>query len=111
MSSNLILNIPHSSTRLHTWKKKVMNPLFQNKGHIRYLKKLLADETIPMFSVAVISEKCDLSTVTGSHRGAYIFNIKEFSTKMEELICSKRRSLNEEQLEKVKTALKTQLQN
>ena len=89
----------------NTWKKKVMNPLFQNKGHIRYLKKLLAEETIPMFSVAVISEKCDLSAVTGSHRGEYIFNIKEFSSKMEELICSKRRSLNEEQLEKVKTVL------
>ena len=89
----------------NTWKKKVMNPLFQNKGHIRYLKKLLADETIPMFSVAVISEKCDLSAVTGSHRGEYIFNIKEFSSKMEELIYSKRKSLKQEQLEKMKAVL------
>ena len=92
----------------NTWKKKVMNPLFQNRGHIRYLKKLFADETIPMFSIAVISEKCDLSAVTGSHRGEYVFNIKEFSTKMEELISSKRKSLNEGQLAKVKTVLKNQ---
>lgn len=88
-----------------SWTKQYMNPLFQNKGHIKAMKKLLNDETVPMFSVAVVSDKCDLSKITGRHRGEYIFGLKEFATKLEELIWYKRKVLSESRVEEIRAAI------
>lgn len=87
---------------------KNRHPIFQNRLHIHYLKKLFEDETIPMFSVAVISDKCDISAVTGSHRGEYVFNIKNFTSNLEGLISRRRNILDEKHMKKVQTLLKIQ---
>ena len=92
-----------------TWTSMPKNPVFQNRGHIKAMKKLLKDDTIPVFSVTVISDKCDLSQITGSHRGEYIFTIKDFSSKLEELISIKRKVLSESRVEEVKEILIPQI--
>ena len=89
----------------NTWTKQLMNPIFQNKGHIHYLKKLLADETIPLFSVAVLSDKCDFNEIKGKRKGLSIFSLKNFSMAMEELVDCKREVLDECKIEKTKMVL------
>lgn len=44
-------------------KEHFLNPIIQNKGHIKYLKKLLGDD-ITMHSLIVFSERCTLKDVT-----------------------------------------------
>lgn len=87
------------------WTNKQLNPLVQNRKHIKAMKNLLNDETIPIISVAVVSDKCDLSKITGRHRGEYIFGLKEFATKLEELIWYKRKVLSESRVEEIRAAI------
>ena len=44
-------------------KEHFLNPVMQNNLHIKWLKNLLQDETIPMHSVIVFSERCILKKV------------------------------------------------
>lgn len=44
-------------------KEHFLNPVMQNKLHIKWLNSLLQDETIPMHSVIVFSERCTLKKV------------------------------------------------
>ena len=44
-------------------KEHFLNPVMQNNLHIKWLKNLLQDETIPMHSVIVFSERCTLKKV------------------------------------------------
>lgn len=44
-------------------KEHFLNPIMQNKLHIKWLRSLLQDETIPIHSVIVFSERCTLKKV------------------------------------------------
>lgn len=44
-------------------KEHFLNPVMQNKLHIKWLKNLLQDESIPIHSVIVFSERCTLKKV------------------------------------------------
>lgn len=44
-------------------KEHFLNPVMQNKLHIKWLKSLLQDESIPIHSVIVFSERCTLKKV------------------------------------------------
>lgn len=44
-------------------KEHFLNPIMQNKLHIKWLKNLLQDEAIPVHSVIVFSERCTLKKV------------------------------------------------
>lgn len=46
-------------------KKQFYNPISQNKGHIRQLRKYIP-EKIPIYSMIVFSERCELKNVTTS---------------------------------------------
>lgn len=44
-------------------KEHFLNPIMQNKMHIKWLKSFLADEKFPIFSIIVFSERCTLKQV------------------------------------------------
>ena len=44
-------------------KKRFYNPIAQNKGHIRQLRKYIP-ERIPIYSMIVFSERCELKNIT-----------------------------------------------
>lgn len=46
-------------------KKQFYNPIAQNKGHIRQLRKYIP-EKIPIYSMIVFSERCELKNITTS---------------------------------------------
>lgn len=43
-------------------KNRFYNPIKQNRGHIKWLSRYLADNT-PLFSIVVFSERCELKKV------------------------------------------------
>ncbi len=46
-------------------KKTFLNPIIQNKGHIKWLKQYLGEEKeYPIYSYIVFSERCELKDVT-----------------------------------------------
>ena len=45
-------------------KEHFLNPIIQNNLHIKWLKHLIQDEAIPVYSVIVFSERCALKNVT-----------------------------------------------
>ncbi len=46
-------------------KEYFLNPIMQNKGHIKWLKRYLGDEKeFPVYSYIVFSERCELKNVT-----------------------------------------------
>lgn len=51
-------------------KVKFYNPIMQNKGHIKYLKSYLGNESIDYFSYIVFSERCELKKIELSPGGA-----------------------------------------
>lgn len=55
-------------------KEHFLNPIMQNNLHIKWLKNLLQDETIPMHSVIVFSERCTLKKVNIASRNVAVIN-------------------------------------
>lgn len=45
-------------------KEHFLNPIMQNKLHIKWLKNLIQDESIPVHSIIVFSERCTLKKVS-----------------------------------------------
>ena len=41
-------------------KHRFFNPIWQNRGHIKWLREFLHDENLPCFSLIVFSERCEL---------------------------------------------------
>lgn len=45
-------------------KTKFYNPIFQNKGHIKWLQQFLGDQPLPLYSYIVFSDRCTLKNIT-----------------------------------------------
>jgi hypothetical protein len=46
----------------------------QNKGHLKWLKKFLADQTLPFYSYIVFSDRCTLKDITLTSGKHYVVN-------------------------------------
>ena len=64
----------------NTFRKPAMNPVRQNETHVKRLKKLVKDSSIPVWSIIVISGKCDFSSIRLSKKteNTYMFHLKNF---------------------------------
>ena len=45
-------------------KNHFYNPIMQNKGHLKWLQTFLADQTLPLYSYIVFSNRCTLKNIT-----------------------------------------------
>lgn len=45
-------------------KRQFFNPIFQNKGHLKWLQAFLSDQTLPLYSYIVFSDRCTLKNIT-----------------------------------------------
>lgn len=55
----------------NSMKNKFYNPIKQNRSHIKWLGQYLKD-TVPLFSVVVFSERCELKKVTVESPDIYV---------------------------------------
>lgn len=44
-------------------KEHFLNPIIQNKGHLKWLKEYLGNDTLPFYSYIVFSERCTLKDI------------------------------------------------
>lgn len=45
-------------------KTRFFNPIMQNKVHLKWLQNFLADDTLPLYSYIVFSDRCTLKDIT-----------------------------------------------
>lgn len=45
-------------------KNRFYNPILQNKGHLKWIRAFLGDETLPFYSFIVFSDRCTLKNIT-----------------------------------------------
>ena len=73
-------------------RKPAMNPIRQNETHVKRLKKLIKDSSIPVYSIIVISGKCDFSAIrpaensAGKTENTYLFHLKDFVQGIREIM-------------------------
>lgn len=53
-------------------KHKFYNPIWQNKTHIKYLREYLAEWEIPMYSLIVFSDRCELKDISVYSDNVYV---------------------------------------
>lgn len=58
-------------------KHRFFNPIWQNRGHIKWLKDFLRNEAIPFFSLIAFSERCELKKVQYRENGCSVINRNE----------------------------------
>lgn len=83
----------------HT-KIRFFNPIRQNEGHIKAIKKALDGyEDIPFYSLIVFSKRCKLKKITVTSERTYVFNRPALRRTVQDL--SKESILTEEQIHAV----------
>lgn len=70
-SRNWIQILPKGKGRSH--KEKFLNPIIQNKVHIKWLKKQIGED-IPVHSIIVFSQRCTLKKITIESPNVYVIN-------------------------------------
>ena len=55
-------------------KNQFYNPIWQNKGHLKWLQTFLADQTLPFYSYIVFSDRCTLKDITLTSGKHYVVN-------------------------------------
>ena len=74
--------LPQGQGRSH--KEHFLNPIMQNKLHIKWLKNLVG-ETVPIHSVIVFSERCTLKKVSVESKDIFVINRNRISSIVEEI--------------------------
>lgn len=82
-----------------------MNPIKQNAQHVKYLKKLIGDESIPVFSISIVSEKCDFRSIDVSTPDTYLFHLKEFTLGIKGIIETADPEVSQAKAEEIKRVL------
>lgn len=60
--------------RRRTQKNHFYNPIWQNNGHIKWLQAFLGDQTLPIYSFIVFSNRCTLKNITLTSSNHYVVN-------------------------------------
>lgn len=57
-------------------KNHFYNPIMQNEGHIRYLKKLIGRDDVPFYSYIIFSDRCEFKTKFESEKARVLHRCK-----------------------------------
>lgn len=88
-------------------ERLVMNPLVQNSGHVRYIEKLINDPSVPVHSIAVLSEKCDSSGISHSKSDSFMFHLKDFTTGIRGIMDVSEAKVTDSKLEEIERHLES----
>ncbi len=91
-------------------KHQFFNPIWQNRGHIKWLKAFLQDESLPCFSLIVFSERCELKKLTFYDENCKIIHRDEMFLTIRSIWKRHPDALTEEQVKSIYDSLSV-LQN
>lgn len=57
-----------------TKKSHFLNPIIQNKGHIKWLQKYVGQEDLPMYSFVIFSDRCTLKNINLTSNTHWVIN-------------------------------------
>lgn len=83
-------------------KEYFMNPIIQNKVHLKWLKAYLSDfENIPFYSYIIFSERCELKDITLTSDQHYVIQRYEVFDSVVENVSLKGKILTEDVISKI----------
>ena len=85
-------------------KHRFYNPVRQNRGHIKWLNKCAGD--IPMYSVIVFSERCELKKITVSSKNVWVIQRNQTNSIVRQIWKEAEDVLMEEQVDSLYEKLK-----
>ena len=91
-------------------KNRFFNPIWQNRGHIKWLKAFLRNEAIPFFSLIVFSERCELKKMQYRENGCSVINRNELFSELKYYWKNAPDMLTEAQMQEIYDSLQV-LQN
>lgn len=90
------------SGRYGVEKYHFYNPVMQNENHIKYLRSYLkADNTLPVFSVVVFSNHCELKNVFVNHEKVLVLQKHELSYLFPKVIKNQKSVLSDIEIEAI----------
>lgn len=66
-------------------KRHFYNPIMQNEGHIRAIKRVLGDTSIPMYSIIVFSDQCVFKDLTYDYSAVNVIHRRNLRSVVSEL--------------------------
>lgn len=85
-------------------KNQFYNPILQNRSHIKWLKAFIGEE-IPMFSIIVFSERCELKKITVESKEIKVIKRERTYATVREIWEASPDILSEEQIEEIDSML------
>lgn len=90
-------------------KNQFYNPILQNKTHVKWLRQYVG-EMIPLFSIIVFSERCELKKLTVETSNASVVQRHQVSSIVKDIWNCTPDALTEEQIESIYEKLKERTQ-
>jgi hypothetical protein len=87
-----------SGRKVH--KEHFLNPIIQNKLHIRWLKKQIG-EGVPVYSVIVFSERCELKKVEVNSTDIYVLKRDMLKKTVGQIAATTGKTLSREQMDEI----------
>ena len=82
-------------------KEHFLNPIMQNKLHIKWLKSFLDNEEIPLYSIIVFSERCTFKKVNVLNETVKVVKRDMLAQTVNKLQCSAAAVLTQEQIDNI----------
>jgi predicted RNA-binding Zn-ribbon protein involved in translation (DUF1610 family) len=86
-------------------KIKFYNPILQNAGHIKNIRKVVNSDSIPIHSLIVFSQRCELKKVTFSDSNAFVIKRKYLKRTVKMIDKKYANALTREQVEQISKKL------
>ena len=86
-------------------KSRFLNPIIQNKGHIKWLDNYLNNQEIPFYSYIVFSERCTLKDITLSSNDQKVINRNMVGRSVNKNIESNDKVLYKERIDEIYNVL------
>lgn len=85
----------------HSQKERFFNPIIQNNVHLKWLRNYLQNDSIPLYSYIVFSERCKLKDVKLTSEKHHVINRYNVLNSVRELASENAMSLSNETVDKL----------
>ena len=84
-----------------TQKNRFFNPIIQNKVHLKWLQRFLADKTLPFYSYIVFSERCILKDIRLTGKEHYVIKRYDILDAVRQNAAKAGRKLSKERIDAI----------
>ncbi len=97
--------LPTGKGKGRSQKEHFLNPIIQNKGHIKWLYNFLKDESLPIYSYIIFSDRCTLKKITLTSENHHVINRYNILSEVRENAKLQGQKLSESQMQELYNSL------